>query len=269
MPTLLELLAAELEKPRPLPPQVIKHLASAYGISRDGVGGFLVNELPKLEDYEVDLVLSPAFTPSLQEQAVVAEHLGHESVSEEQWPELIAALVRRPTRAPLLGEDEAAVGVALREVTLERYVHRLRLQGTIPASLFALICSLTPAGERPLLKAIARRAVWDPAPRLEILSRFLASAGAETRTTDAAALLNLVETYEPANTAEVLTRLPHWQDVLRHEIGLASGPKPFFNERVQEMHGGGRDQRRMEDARITAKQRELDFLARLQTLLAR
>ena len=82
------------------------------------------------------------------------------------------------------------------------------------------------------------------------------------------ALLNLVETYEPANTAEVLSRLPHWQVVLRHEIGLASGPKPFFNERVQEMHGGGRDQRRMEDTRTTAKQRELEFLARLQTLLA-
>ena len=110
--------------------------------------------------------------------------------------------------------------------------------------------------------------MWGAAPRLEILSRFLASAGAETRTTDAAALLNLVETYEPADTAEVLRRLPHWQDVLRHEIGLASGPKPFFNERVQEMHGGGRDQRRLEDSRITAKQRELDFLARLQASIA-
>jgi hypothetical protein len=52
-------------------------------------------------------------------------------------------------------------------------------------------------------------------------------------------------------------------------IGLASGPKPFCNERVQDLHGGGRDQRRLENARIIAKQRELDFLARLQTLLGR
>jgi hypothetical protein len=269
MPTLLELLAAELEKPRPLPPQVIKHLAGTYGVSRDGVSGFLVHELPKLEDYEVDLVLSPVFTPTLQEQAVVAGHLGSESVPEGRWPELIAALARRPTRAQLLGEDAAAVEVTLREVTLERYVHRLRLQGTIPPALFIRIASLEPAEDRALLQAIARRAVWGAASRMEILSGFLAGAAPAARAGDAAMLLNLVETYEPADTAEVLARLPHWQAVLRQEISLASGPKPFFNERVQEMHGGGRDQRRQEDSRVAAKQRELDFLARLQTLLAR
>ena len=268
MPSLLELLAAELEKPRPLPPQVAKHLAGAHGVSRDGVGEFLVRELPALEDYEVDLVLSPAFTPSLQDQSVVAEQLGQESVPEERWPGLIAALVARPTRARLLGEDKAALEVTLREVTVERYVRRLRLQGTIPPALFALIGSLTPATDRPLLKAIARRAVWGAAARLEMLSRFLAGAAPETRATDAAALLNLVENYQPADTAEVLRRLPHWQDVLRHEIGAASGPKPFFNERVQELHGGGRDQRPMEDTRAAAKQLELEFLGRLRELLA-
>ena len=294
MTPLLQLLASELEKPRPLPPQVGKHLAGTYGISRDGVSEFLIEKLPALEDYEIDLVLSPAFTPSLTDQAIVADHLGQESVPESEWPGLISELAARPTRAVLLGEDQAPVIVPLREVTLERYVHRLRLQGTIPAPLFNLIGSLakhqgadsqsatTPPGgsaadgmsaihngtdEQPLLKAIARRAIWGMESRLEILFRFLGRVGDTTRAADTVALLALVETYQPADTAEILRRLPHWQEVLRHELGMASGPKPFFNERVQELHGGGRDQRRTEETRVGAKQRELDFLLRLQALL--
>jgi len=263
---LLELLAAELEKPRPLPPQVAKHLSGTYGVSLDGVGEFLAGKLPELEDYEVDLILSPVFTPSLQDQAVFAEHLGRESVPEEKWPSLVASLAARPIRAHLLGEDREAVEVPLREVVIERYVRRLRLQGTISEEVFRLITA-TPAAVRPLLKAVARRAVWTRASRTEILRQFLARSSAEHLAEDAPALLNLVETYEPADVAEVLARLPHWRDVLRHEIGMASGPKPFFNERVEELHGGGRDQRRTEDTRIAAKQRETGFLDRLESLL--
>jgi len=59
-----------------------------------------------------------------------------------------------------------------------------------------------------------------------------------------------------------------WQKVLRHEIGMASNPKPFFNERVQELHGGGRDRRATDDARIAAKQCEAATLERLQRVLS-
>jgi hypothetical protein len=266
MPSLLELLAAELEKPRLLPPQIAKHLSGTHGVSLDGVGDFLREELPKLEDYEIDLILSPAFTPTLDEQAVVAEHLGRESLPQEQWPALVAALAARPTRAQLLAEDRLPVEVTLRVVTLERYVHRLRLHGTIPEDLFRRIDGF-PAAEHGSLKAIARRAVWSTPARLEVLAKFLAHSADETRAADAVALLHLVETYEPADAAELLARLPHWQQVVRHEIGQSSGPKPFFNERVQELHGGGRDQRRTEDGRNTLRERELEFLDRLRLAL--
>jgi len=271
MTPLLQLLAAELEKPRPLPPQVIKHIAGTYGVSRDGVSEFLLTQLGPLEDYEIDLVLSPAFTPTLSDQAVVAEHLGQQSVPESEWPGLITALAARPTRAALLGEDETPIVVSLREVTIERYVRRLRLQATIPTSLFELIRSLPLAQSAPgpdPTMAIARRAVWNTESRRQILSRFLGRADQKSRTADAVALLTLVETYEPADSEEILRRLPHWQAVLRHELGMASGPKLFLNERVEELHGGGRDQRRHDGTRVDAKQRDLEFLSRLEVVLA-
>jgi hypothetical protein len=269
VPSLLETLAAELERSRELPAQVLKHVTGTYGIDRDAIGPFLVNELPKLEDYEIDLILSPVFTPALPDQAVFAELLGRDSVPVDQWPALIQQLVVRPTCAQLLTGDRQTQSVALREVSIERYVHRLCLEATISEPLFNLINHLPPAADRPMLKAIARRAIWDGA-RGGILTRYLMSAagGDAYRLDDAIGLLRLAEAYEPTDIPDLLARIPRWQQVLQQEINVAGSPKAFFNERVEELHGGGRDQRRQDNTRITAKENESALLGRLLRALA-
>jgi hypothetical protein len=270
MSQLLETLAGELERPRPLPAQIVNHLSGTYNLDRDAIGDFLVNKLAGLEDYEIDLALSPAFTPTLPNQAVFADLLGQESVPATQWPGLIQQLVARPTRAQLVTEDGKKHSVPLRGVSIERYVHRLRLEATIPTALFELINRLPPAGDRPLLKAVARRSVWENQPRREILTRYLTStAGTEAyRLMDAVELLRLAEIYQPTDVAGLFAQIPHWLQVLRQEINEAGGGKPFFNERVEELHGGGRDQRRQDNSRLTAKENERSFLERLQRVLA-
>jgi len=266
VPNLLDALAAELERPREITAQVASHVIGTYGIDRGAVGEFLANELSKLEDYEIDLILSPLFTPTLRDQAVFAELLGRESVSRSAWPGLIQQLAARPTQAQLVSDDGLTHAVLLREVTLERFVHRLRLEATIPEPLFNLINHLAPVADRPMLKAIARRAIWETTGRQQMLMAYLTATagGGEYRVLDAVELLKLAETYEPANVADLLSRIPHWQQVLRQEINEAANPKPFFNERVQEMHGGGRDQRRQDNSRVNAKENEQAFLERLE-----
>lgn len=269
VPNLIESLAAELERPRQVTAQVVNHVVGTYGLTRDELGAFLINELPKLEDYEIDLILSPLFTPALRDQSIFADLLGRESVPAAEWPELIQQLVARPTRTQLASEYGQTHSVPLRDVTIGRFVHRLRLDATIPDPLFKLINQLPPASDQPLLKAIARRATWDNDGRREILTRYLSTAAGEFyRLDDAVELLKLVETYQPANTGDLLARIPHWQQVLRQEINEAGGAKPFFNERVQDLHGGGRDQRRQDTSRITAKENERAFLERLQQVLS-
>lgn len=267
---LLASLASELERPRDVSAQVINHLVGTYGLNRDEVGSFFIHKLIPLEDYEIDLILSPLFTPSLADQSVFAELLGRDSVPAAQWPALVQELAARPTRARLITEDGPTHLLPLREVTIERFVHRLRLDATIPESLFRLIGNLPPAADRPRLKAIARRAIWDSAARQQILERYLTTATqvGEYQLNDAAGLLKLMETYQPADNAELLARIPHWLQVLRQEISDAGGAKPFFNERVQDLHGGGRDQRRQDQNRIAAKEAERATLERLQRCLA-
>jgi hypothetical protein len=268
--TLLESIARELERPREVSPQVVDHLIGTYGLNRDAVGSFLEKELTPLEDYEIDLILSPLFTPALRDQAIFAEQLGPDSVPTNAWPELIQKLVARPTRAQLVTEDNQTHPVPLRAVTIERYVHRLRLDATIPEPMFHLLSHFPSAADRPLLKAVARRAIWQNELRRQILTRYLlnASSAGNFVSNDAVALLKLAETYEPADLPELLARIPHWQQVLRQEINEDSGARPFFNERVEELHGGGRDQRRRDHARLSARENEQAFLERLQRVLA-
>ena len=270
MSKLTETLAAELERPRELSARVVNYIGGTYDIDQDAVGPFLLAELPKLEDYEVDLILSPVFTPKLADQAVFAEVLGGDSIPREQWPALIQQLASRPTRGQLVTPDGRSHSVILREVVLERYVHRLRLDGTISESLLKLIERTPSPADRPMLKAVARRAIWENDSRRDILACYLRSgAGHDSyRSADAVELLNWVESYKPADVADLLARIPSRQQALQSEINTAFGPKPFFDGRVQEMHGGDRDQRRQDDVRMSAKENELAFLGRLQQILA-
>lgn len=267
---LLTELAAALERPRQLPAQVLRHLGSAYEVDRDGIGAFLDQALAPLEDYEIDLILSPAFTPSLVDQALFAPLLDGRALSAAAIDQLIAQLTERPTVASLVTDDGQAHRVPLRPVTIERYVRRLRLDGSIPESLQERIVSAAPAPDRGLALAVARRAIWSNPARRAILEQYLERAGAPGawRADDLTTLLRLVETYEPAGLADLHERLPGWIEAVRRDAEAAANPKPFFNERVEDLHGGGRDQRRPGDAKSAARAAELAALTRIQDLLA-
>jgi hypothetical protein len=140
----------------------------------------------------------------------------------------------------------------------------------MPEAVFKLVNHLPPPADRPLLKAIARRAIWEPAARGEILFRFLVStAGGDAyRLDDVVGLLKLAESYEPADVDALLAHLPHWRQVLQQEMNVLANPKPFFTPRIEEMHGGGRDQRVTDDLKINAKNEELAFLNRVEHAFA-
>jgi hypothetical protein len=267
---LLETLAAELERPRELSGRVLNYISGNYEVDQAAIGAFLVQELPKLEDYEIDLILSPVFTPKLADQAIFAGLLGGDAVPDDQRLGLIRQLMARPTRAQLITLDGKLNLVPLRQVTLERYVHRLRLEGTIPKSLLDRIDEVQPSVDRPLLKAIARRAVWEGASRREILVRYLTNAPTRAlySVSDATGLLDLVEGHKPAGVDDLLRWLPVRQEVVRGQINVSSGGRPFFISRIEEMHGGERDQRPTDESSRSTKEAELAFLDRLQGVLA-
>jgi len=270
MQEFVDLIAAELEKPRQLTAQVSHYISAHYDLSRDDLPRFFSEILPKMEDYEVDLAFSPLFTPNLAEQARFSGLLDQRTLPSSQWPELLSALLRRGTAARVVTEEGGVFPMVLREVSLARFVTRLGLDGVLPERVRNLIDSLAPAGDRALLKALARRPVWRDEARGAILFQFLVrTLGNDTyRWEDQLQLLSFAEVYQPRDEAELLQRLPAWQEVLRKEIDTASSPRPFFNDRVKDMHGGGRDQRGANEAFVVAKKNALAFLSRLQQTLS-
>jgi len=268
--TIIDILARELERPRELSARVLNYIAGTYNIDQDAIGAFLTDHLGKLEDYEIDLILSPAFTPKFADEAIFAELLGAGPVPREQWAGVVRQLAERPTRAQLVTPDGKRQSVSLRQVTIERYVHRLRLEATIPESVFALLARIPAAEDRPVLRAIARRPVWENRGTREILERYLAivtERGAYSLP-DMMELLNLAENRKPAGVQDLLASIPRWAEALREQIDAAGGPKQFFHQGVEAMHGGDRDQRHHDELRLSAKETELAFLRRLETLLS-
>jgi hypothetical protein len=270
-PRLLDKLASELERSRELTPRVLNYISGSYGVDHDAIGTFLSNELSKLEEYEIDLILSPIFTPKLSDQAVFAEILGSQNVSSDELEELIHQLAARPTVAQLITPDDRSHRVTLHEVTIERYVRRLRLEGSISETVFKALheASTSNPADRPQLFAIARRATLESEGARQILERYLTNAPVRGgyALDDAIDLLNLMETRKPTDLEDLLSRIGGWQKTLREQIDTGSGGKPFFNEDIRYMHGGGRDQRVGGDVQLSSKEREFEFLKRLERIV--
>ena len=250
--------------------QVANFLLGNYDVERDRIGEFLEERLPTLEDYEHDLILSPLFTPKLADQAIFADSLGRVSIPRDQWRALILKLVLMPVHGHLVTADSKTHSIVLREVTLERYVHRLRLEGSIPESLLVLLESVAPPQDWPMLKAVARRLIWESEPRRGILVRYLTLSGSRGgySVSDAVDLLNIVESYKPADVAALLAMIPPWREGLRREIDMTNAPKPFFASQIQGEHGGERDHRQADERRAEAKRHEFQLLGRLQQILS-
>lgn len=270
MEALFAQLIIELERPRSLGAQTVRCLTDHFGLGREAIGPFLDEQLPQLDEFEVDLLLSSLFTPKLADQAIFAGILAEKAVPAEDWPNLIARLEARPTLGHLIDESGITHQSSLQPVTLERYVHRLRLDGSADTGIVGLIDAEFPHGQHSTLLAIARRAIWNTEARRGVLRAVLKTEGTtEQRLADAIELLKLMESSEPSGIPDLLARIPAWEDVLRGQIAGASQPKTFFNEQVRYLHGGGRDQRPSGDPALAAKQAELEFLGRLRANLTR
>ncbi|MGB0578817.1 MAG: hypothetical protein ACPGVU_03850, partial [Limisphaerales bacterium] len=269
MQRIVDAVAQELEKPRPLLKQVVDHVSSHFEVSRDELGTFLDERVKDLEDVEIDLLFSAQFTPTLVDQAAFSVLLDEERLPRDQWNDLVNALTERPTVARLVTEDDTTHPVQLTDISIERFAIRLNLDTEIPEALAKLLGSMPPEEDRNLLKAIARRPVFKDADRREILFQYILRVTSEDGydLDNILSLLELSETYKPKNLQDLLDRIPHWLEVLENEITAAGQPKPFFADRVRELHGGGRDQRQRDDSLIGRKRRNITFLKSLTEVL--
>lgn len=161
----------DLAAARPVTPQVSRHLQSHHGIPSGDEAAFLESRLPLLEEYEAELILSPLFTPTVEDQARVSPLLGDPPPSAAAVEELVARLERRSTEAVVQCEG-ASVRIVLPPGIVRRYVRLLNLgEPVLPAVRSAAGAFPPPLRDR--LLALARTEPWRAPARQTILAAFI------------------------------------------------------------------------------------------------
>jgi hypothetical protein len=188
-------LAAMLARPRALKPQTERQITSYLAEHSSTLPAFLLCAADVLEDYEVDIVFGPLFTPTLDERAEISELLVRWQPSGEQLEKLVRELRAELEHLTILLPDGTEAKLTLHEVMIERFVRLLRLdcqpdnksaeslQDTLPPALRPVALALlsqrgmTPDHQKWFAAFIAhmsgRRVV--SRPLLETAAEFIAS----------------------------------------------------------------------------------------------
>src|SRR5204862_1282515 len=103
------------------------------------IQSFLLAAAGLLQEYELDIVFAPVFTPTLDERAEVADLLFHWRPSERQLGQIIPQLCERVGHALVLLPDGSQAKLTLHEVMIERFVRLLRLDAAADATTAAAL----------------------------------------------------------------------------------------------------------------------------------
>src|SRR5688572_2585900 len=136
-------LASLLSRPRPLKPQTERQLGQHMAEHSLTTPGFLLCATHMLEEYELDILFGPMFTPTLDERAELSDLLPDWRPDAGQLSRLVRELSAEVPYAVVRLPDGTEVPLTLHEVMVERYVRLLRLdQGPEPETAAALKAAL-------------------------------------------------------------------------------------------------------------------------------
>jgi len=137
-------LASLLTRPRALKPQTERQLTQHLSEHSTSLPAFLLCASQVLEEYELDILFGPVFTPTLDERAELADLLFHWRPTDEQLQNLVDELGREIPHATVLLPDGALAKLSLHEVMIERFVRLLRLNYGPDAAVAAALRDAIP-----------------------------------------------------------------------------------------------------------------------------
>ncbi len=193
-------LKADLVAVRRLPEQVVSEITDRHNVTPEDLPAFFDTTFPTLEDYQVDLILSPVYTPTQDNKLSFASLLREAFISTEQVSEWTKQLESEALVATLQAPNGLEIKLPLHEVSIDRYVRLLGLDRPISADVHIAIEEDTPAEDYMRLNWLAREGVWSGSERGNMLVAFLKVF--KVRKTYSAAkvefLTDFLRTYRPS-----------------------------------------------------------------------
>jgi hypothetical protein len=126
---------SELAKPQVMRAQVLARLTDEFQcLTEDELTLFFEERFNQLEDYEVDLLLSPQFTARIEQQQAFSQQFTYAHYPKNQLDPLVEEILSTPTEAILNTPSGKAVHVALTPVLIERFLGTLKLTRPVHAA---------------------------------------------------------------------------------------------------------------------------------------
>ena len=255
-------LVEALTQPRPLTPQVSQYLLAHHDVLAGDVATWLRESVGSLESYELELLLSPLFTPDLEAHAQAEESLGEGALEASEVNDIVGELVATNLHVALLVDGDS-VSVSIPEEIIERYVRLLHLAAPLPLDSFPRAAHL-----RPEVRWYLRDPTWQRRQSRELLPTLLSAAErVDSNFEDYIQFLTeFVRSHRPSNQqdcAQYLASLAqaHEDDLRKHETGARS----FFNDELKATYGGTRS---VDEDVVQSHRRAISMARALRTMLS-
>jgi hypothetical protein len=269
MQHIIDTFVQELTKVRPLSGQVMHYIHAHYLVPHDELPRFFAEEMPRLEEYEMDLIFSPMFTPTLDEQAVFSPLVDEETITDEELEVIIQSLTQQQLTASFLLLDEKTVlTMTLPEVNIRRYVRLMNLTTPPTRTVAELIEETIPSEEQHRVKALVRNALWRNPLQEEMLMAYLKTMARRNNFAlqKFEYFVRFVRSHSTVDIYRLSELLPQTVETTRGELrNLEMGGKRFMDSHIEWLHGGVKDKRDVDDARLEAKQVELKLYEELES----
>lgn len=235
-----EMLVNDLSAPRVLLEQVMNYINDHYNYSNEDLYRFFDEKYPQLEDYEVDLTLSPQYTPAEHHRLEYIPVLGAKHLSKMELAELKRRLEDSKLECVMKSPDgRTELKVPVHETSIERYVNLLRLDLPLPEAIYKEILANVPEESRNEVNLMAREDVWQKDPRQQILVAYLRVFKHRNSfsTVKVSFLTNFVRTYRPASLLELDRQLESLIESCNVDMENVQG-RGFHDEYLKAMNVG-------------------------------
>ena len=259
-------LRAALAQPRVLKPQTERHMHEYLDEAEESYQDFFDAAAARLEDYQIEMLFGPVYTPSMAEQARFSDLVTDETpATAAALAGAVEELAEEALRTEISLPDGTTGTLPLHLVTIERYVKLLRLTHAPTGETAAALRAAAPEGLTGHVLALARHRAFATAERQAWLAEFLESVAGRRRLCEAdlETLADLMASQRDLSPEAIIAAA---RDALRSaqtSLNLARQGHQYLSSDVAEHHQF-RGQGTVDRARVQAKTREVELLEQLE-----
>jgi len=229
---LTQTILTQLSTLKPIPRQVLDALMGQYELAEEAIPAFLVDTLPTLDDTELDLLLSPAFTPTLSDRQACIALLEDKALTPVDLQDLQTRCLAQKPQSRLQIPNGSIATFLVPDVSVLRVIRLLQLTLAIDAMAYQQIHALVPEANKSLYLTLARETAWTG--REAMLNGFLPVVTQHQPHT-MRQLTDFVRTYRPTSLEELDKQLESYIRSCESDLNRA-GEMSFHDERLKEKY---------------------------------